>query len=803
MKGLTNPGENVDFETMWNDLAKSLEEIHTKNASRLSFEELYRNAYKLVLKKKGEALYDHVKEFERVWFNTVIKTRILESLSPCLLVLAGNGVNVATTNERLVAGERFLRSLKQAWEDHNLCMSMTTDVLMYMDRVYCADKRRPSIFTAGMGLFRDCILFSPISEDKTANSLLTILKSVILDQISMDRNGDSINRTLLRSCAYMLEGLYKTDREDENEKLYLLFFESDFLDTTATYYRDIGASMMRDGDAGSYLQFTAKRLKDEDDRCRSSISPLSEIKLRKVVEHHLIRLNIQEVLQMEGSGIKFMIQNDRFEELSLAYDLVSRVDVDFQELKTALAKEVSASGQAINNEGNPDPTVSSPPSAAALLWVERLLKMKDKFDIMWTRSFSSHHGIQTAIERAFSQVINTFNRNTEYLSLFIDDHLKRGLKGKTDDEVDVVLDKAITLLRYIQDKDMFEGYYKKHLSRRLLLGRSLSEEVERQMITKMKMAVGNTFTAKLEGMFKDMNTSRELVDGYRNIHNNDDRPEDSKIDLAPNILTMTFWPTDAMSLPRTEPLPLNNSSVYQAPCEFPAELTALMASFESFYNSKHNGRKLTWMANLGSADIRATFPKLPGNETGRERKYEINVSTYAMVILLLFNSVSKGDSLTFQEIQARTLIPPNELSRNLLSLAVAPKTRVLLKEPMNKDIKPTDKFLFNELFTSKFVKIKIGVVAGGSRVEDPKQRKETEDKANETRMNMIEAAIVRIMKQRKELDHSQLLSEVISLLSGRFKPDISQVKKRIESLIEREYLERMEDVSRPAYRYLA
>lgn len=29
------------------------------------------------------------------------------------------------------------------------------------------------------------------------------------------------------------------------------------------------------------------------------------------------------------------------------------------------------------------------------------------------------------------------------------------------------------------------------------------------------------------------------------------------------------------------------------------------------------------------------------------------------------------------------------------------------------------------------------------------------------------------------------------------------VKKRIESLIEREYLERVEDVDRPAYRYLA
>ena len=58
-------------------------------------------------------------------------------------------------------------------------------------------------------------------------------------------------------------------------------------------------------------------------------------------------------------------------------------------------------------------------------------------------------------------------------------------------------------------------------------------------------------------------------------------------------------------------------------------------------------------------------------------------------------------------------------------------------------------------------------------------------------------------RQRKELAHQQLHSEVISQLAGRFKPDMNMVKKRVESLIEREYLERIEDAERPSYRYLA
>lgn len=48
-----------------------------------------------------------------------------------------------------------------------------------------------------------------------------------------------------------------------------------------------------------------------------------------------------------------------------------------------------------------------------------------------------------------------------------------------------------------------------------------------------------------------------------------------------------------------------------------------------------------------------------------------------------------------------------------------------------------------------------------------------------------------------------LFADVIAQLAQRFKPDINMMKKRVESLIEREYLERVEDANTPTYRYLA
>ena len=59
------------------------------------------------------------------------------------------------------------------------------------------------------------------------------------------------------------------------------------------------------------------------------------------------------------------------------------------------------------------------------------------------------------------------------------------------------------------------------------------------------------------------------------------------------------------------------------------------------------------------------------------------------------------------------------------------------------------------------------------------------------------------IRARKEFTHQNLFAEVISQLAQRFKPDLNMMKRRIESLIEREYLERVEDANTPTYRYLA
>lgn len=133
----------MDFEQTWSVISSAFQEIHTKNASRLSYEELYRHAYRVVLKKKGEELYERVTKNEHDWLSSTILPSLRTLFSPNLLASAHSGSGT-TTNERRVAGEKFLKGLRQAWNDHQICQSMLADVLMYMVSLTCSPACMPA-----------------------------------------------------------------------------------------------------------------------------------------------------------------------------------------------------------------------------------------------------------------------------------------------------------------------------------------------------------------------------------------------------------------------------------------------------------------------------------------------------------------------------------------------------------------------------------------------------------------------------------------------------------------------------------
>lgn len=113
------------------------------------------------------------------------------------------------------------------------------------------------------------------------------------------------------------------------------------------------------------------------------------------------------------------------------------------------------------------------------------------------------------------------------------------------------------------------------------------------------------------------------------------------------------------------------------------------------------------------------------------------------------------------------------------------QVRVLKKTPAGKDVGDNDTFKYVSDFRHPLVRIKINQI---QIQETPEESRRTNEQVMQDRQHQMDAAIVRVMKARKHLSHQLLLAEVMPQL--KFNVKAVDLKKRIEGLIEKEYMAR-------------
>ncbi|EHK96613.1 putative Cullin-4B [Glarea lozoyensis 74030] len=423
--------------------------------------------------------------------------------------------------------------------------------------------------------------------------------------------------------------------------------------------------------------------------------------------------------------------------------------------------------------------------------VVRLLELKRSLDVVIRDAFAKDQTFTYSLREAFSNFIND-KKNTmawgtnnskvgEMIAKYIDILLRGGLKavprsllfdakdrenaekqgeasaGDEDAELDRQLEQALELFRFIEGKDVFEAFYKKDLARRLLMARSASQDAERNMLAKLKGECGYGFTHNLETMFKDQELAREEMVAYKQSLSNTSK---TILDLQVNVLTASAWP-----------------NYPDIKVNLPPEVAKHIEKYDMYYQRKHTGRRLTWKHALAHSVVRARFDK------GAPK--ELLVSGFQAIILVLFGELKEGDNLSYEDIKAATGFVDVELQRTLQSLACG-KFRVLTKHPKGRDVDPTDTFTVNTKFVDPKVRIKINQI---QLKETSEENKETHERVHQDRQYETQAAIVRIMKSRKTMAHSNLVAEVISQTKARGAVDPSEIKKNIEKLIEKDYIE--------------
>jgi cullin 1 len=212
------------------------------------------------------------------------------------------------------------------------------------------------------------------------------------------------------------------------------------------------------------------------------------------------------------------------------------------------------------------------PSQDPKAYVETILKVYNKFCQLVNGPFRGDAGFLASLDRACREIVNknkvtekSPSRTSELLAKFCDAVLKKSAKNPEKGELEEILSDVVSskcplriffrspsmrfnsagifvslfsqmiIFKYVDDKDVFQKFYQKMLARRLVQQLSASDDAEESMISKLKEACGYEYTQKLQRMFTDMGTSRDLNNQFKDHMKNSENGVGGMSSFGPSL----------------------------------------------------------------------------------------------------------------------------------------------------------------------------------------------------------------------------------------------------------------------------
>jgi len=666
-------------------------------------------------------------------------------------------------------------------------------------------------------------------------------------------SGDVVDQSLVKKVVDLFVEMGLSNTEVYSEEL-----ERPLLDATAEFYQRQSAQWVEDDSFPAFMLKAEACLAAEQARAAAYLVPRTKERLLRTVEHEVLSVHQQVMLDKDSSGLVTLLVNDAREDLSRLFRLYARVTDALQPIANTLKRHVHAEGMELVREQKARVEAAAKTSSAAASavadkpdFIQALLALHDRYTDLVSSCFGDHVTFARALKEAFEVFVNQQVGKSSTAELFAGycDELLR-VKGAgarmSESDVEEQLDKLVQLFAYLSDKDVFQEFSRKQLAKRLLMDRSHSDDAESFLITKLKQRCGAHFTSKLEGMITDMTLSADIQSAFQEWFAN--RPTNTNMEVVSSPAAdggdgvAAGTPKAACAAPAggaataseaavMPPVQLSSSGVRANGHDFavrvlttghwptyaqdeitlPPVLSRSEKLFREYYNTRTSQRVLRFVHALGKVWLSTTF--FSGGRWGG--KVELACSTHQACVMMLFND---AESLTYGKIcETLGLDPAADVSKGtMLSLstisASGGKSRVqqsvLLRVPgpatgapgstSSSFVGVNDVFSVNVKFTSMRPKLKLKPLH--AKITDA-EKEAAQSTVHEDRRHAVEAAIVRVMKQHKRMPHNQLVVQVSELLMPVFKPDPTLIRNRIDELISREYIKKDTDAN--VYEYLA
>eukprot|EP00826_Nyctotherus_ovalis_P051143 TRINITY_DN6378_c0_g2_i1.p1 TRINITY_DN6378_c0_g2~~TRINITY_DN6378_c0_g2_i1.p1 ORF type:complete len:612 (+),score=219.02 TRINITY_DN6378_c0_g2_i1:589-2424(+) len=529
-------------------------------------------------------------------------------------------------------------------------------------------------------------------------------------------------------------------------------FEDMLIDSTRAFYAKESTAQIAKGSIKNYIAYMQAKFGDEHERLAGYLDLSTGPRVQTVLEEVLIKKHIEVLI---GSGFVSLAEEQAIAELKALYESLKSIGA-IDDLKKSWTDYLHKKGLVLFQAEKTSEEI-----------VEDLIAFKQSMDTVLASSFESEKNFKLSLKNSFEDVLNSnANRSAEYVAKYLDMYLNTDalkiVKKRSDEEIKGVVDHCMPLFKLILNKDIFEAFYLRRLSKRLLFNKTVSSECEKYLLDKLREECGPNYTRKAEAMFQDMEVTQEFARGFERFME-DNMTDKLDFQFSAAVLTFGAWPFEAFI-----PIPL------------PREISVMQEQFTKYYEKENQKKRLHWNTPFSSATIVGRFDK----------EYLIETSGLQAIILLLFNNSRTIVNADVSKLLGLAVEANIEKRRQVLEVIEAGvyslvKSKLICSEE-NK-LEKESKLSLNEKFSSKLKRI---VITRMNKKEKAEESKETEERVMEERKYEIDAAIMKIMKGKKTASHSELLEKLRPQLKFLFQPPT--IKKRIEGLIEREYLKRDE-----------
>ncbi|KAA0150006.1 hypothetical protein FNF29_05626 [Cafeteria roenbergensis] len=710
---------------------------------------------------------------------------------------------------KAATGEMLLSQLVKHWNEHKVFVRWLRRIFTSLDQLDSFAQRRVASLSES-GMFRSrttagLLQFGEVlfAEDSQSNVMEHVL--ALVDEF---RKGCDVDRSLIKGVAELfvlvgllgskvhanvkdvndMEALAKSPTALDDNDSFVKWFQDPYCKRTSTFYSARSDEWFASGNMSEFCAAADKALATEQSLALATLNPKTWEAARESFLDAVLLSRLDDVVR-HSTGLALMIREQRLDDIACMYRVLSQFGdgAGAQKMAELISEYMTEAGDGIlkKRASEVQRAVDAKDLRADIFtedsdFIEALIALMTFFNSMVAEQCADDPAIRQVVSNVMRKLVNCNalgesdqHPTAELIAKYVDKLMCEGTKSSASPDQP---QHAVTLFAFVNDRDLFQESHRNLLSKRLLSGSTASYDDERDFIGLLKAVVGPTFTTKFEGMLTDILTPDASLKAFQEAR----KAKRSPLDMDVTILCHGHWPpafpTPAVRL---------TDALYSAADEF-----------ETYYRSKQASRKVSFALAEGTMTVRGFFSK-----GGKDAWYDFSCNTLQGLHLLRFN---ESESWKCADLASAVGVSPADCTQLIKPFVFSSSCRVIIDKTLADDhkagkkirkvVEPEHTLVFNLKFSSKKKAVKVPDV----------QLKETANKAaiDVGRKHVLDAAIVRIMKTRKTLKLQALVLETEAQARRLFAPDPRLTKKRIEHLIEQDYLER-DDGDRGLLHYVA